>query len=233
MIKVFRKIRQDLLSEGKTGKYLKYAFGEILLVVIGILIALQLNVSRENHSNQKKLNKYLSLLVEDLEKDKSSLLECIEFDSIKNQLLNQYIDSGNLKLSSETIKYAARWRNFLIHKSTYNSIQSSNILELLDNIELQNSISEYYAFAEQVNNYENTHLNTQMSNFTNEILKRKRINLLYYKDNTNIELTAEEDSIFYGYFTHIRDIAALEVRNYNKLKEELDNLSVLIKMELK
>lgn len=43
MIKFFRKIRQNLLLEGKTGTYLKYAIGEILLVVIGILIALQVN----------------------------------------------------------------------------------------------------------------------------------------------------------------------------------------------
>jgi hypothetical protein len=42
MIKFFRKIRQNLLSEGKTGAYLKYALGEIVLVVIGILIALQM-----------------------------------------------------------------------------------------------------------------------------------------------------------------------------------------------
>ena len=47
MIKFFRKIRQNLLSEGKTGKYLKYAIGEIVLVVIGILIALQLNSWKE------------------------------------------------------------------------------------------------------------------------------------------------------------------------------------------
>ena len=39
MINFFRKIRQNLLSEGKTGKYLKYAIGEIMLVVVGILIA--------------------------------------------------------------------------------------------------------------------------------------------------------------------------------------------------
>ena len=39
MIKFFRKIRQNMLNEGKTGKYFKYAIGEIMLVVIGILIA--------------------------------------------------------------------------------------------------------------------------------------------------------------------------------------------------
>ncbi|WP_339628385.1 DUF6090 family protein [uncultured Maribacter sp.] len=43
MIKFFRKIRQNFLLEGKTGKYFKYALGEIILVVIGILIALQIN----------------------------------------------------------------------------------------------------------------------------------------------------------------------------------------------
>jgi hypothetical protein len=43
MIKFFRKIRQNLLMENKTGKYFKYAIGEIVLVVIGILIALQIN----------------------------------------------------------------------------------------------------------------------------------------------------------------------------------------------
>ena len=43
MIKFFRHIRQRLISEGKTEKYFKYAIGEIILVVIGILIALQIN----------------------------------------------------------------------------------------------------------------------------------------------------------------------------------------------
>jgi len=53
MIKFFRKIRQNLLSEGKTGKYFKYAIGEIILVVIGILIALQIN----NWNQQRILEK--------------------------------------------------------------------------------------------------------------------------------------------------------------------------------
>jgi len=43
MIKLFRNIRKQLLNQGKTTNYLKYAVGEIVLVVIGILIALQIN----------------------------------------------------------------------------------------------------------------------------------------------------------------------------------------------
>jgi len=53
MIKFFRKIRQNLLMENKTGKYLKYAIGEIILVMIGILLALQIN----NWNEIQKMNK--------------------------------------------------------------------------------------------------------------------------------------------------------------------------------
>jgi len=47
MIKFFRKIRQQLLTENKFSKYLLYAIGEIVLVVIGILIALQIDNANE------------------------------------------------------------------------------------------------------------------------------------------------------------------------------------------
>jgi len=50
MIKIFRKFRQKLLQQNKIGSYLKYAIGEIFLVVIGILIALQVN----NWNEQRK-----------------------------------------------------------------------------------------------------------------------------------------------------------------------------------
>ena len=48
MIKFFRKIRYNLMEQNKTGNYFKYAIGEIVLVVIGILIALQINNWNEN-----------------------------------------------------------------------------------------------------------------------------------------------------------------------------------------
>ena len=59
MIKLFRTIRQNLLNEGKTSRYLKYAIGEIILVVIGILIALQINNWNIKRLNLEKETKYL------------------------------------------------------------------------------------------------------------------------------------------------------------------------------
>ncbi len=72
MIKFFRKIRRNLLSEGKTGQYLKYAIGEIVLVVIGILIALQINNLNESKKDDTALKAYLGKIkshtLEDLRK---------------------------------------------------------------------------------------------------------------------------------------------------------------------
>ena len=62
MIKLFQKIRYNLMETGKTARYLKYAIGEIILVVIGILIALQINNWNENHKTQGNQEKYLTLL---------------------------------------------------------------------------------------------------------------------------------------------------------------------------
>jgi hypothetical protein len=54
MIKFFRSIRSKRLSENKFGKYLAYSFGEVILVVVGILIALQINNWNENRINAEQ-----------------------------------------------------------------------------------------------------------------------------------------------------------------------------------
>lgn len=69
MIKFFRKIRQKLLSENKFTKYLFYALGEIVLVVIGILIALEINNWNQDKNEQNKIKEYAVSLIQDLEGD--------------------------------------------------------------------------------------------------------------------------------------------------------------------
>lgn len=69
MIKFFRKIRLKLLSESKFSRYLIYAIGEIILVVIGILIALQINNWNENRKSSEIRINYYEQILQDLAKD--------------------------------------------------------------------------------------------------------------------------------------------------------------------
>ncbi len=73
MIKLFRNIRKNLLAEGKTSKYFKYAIGEIVLVVIGILIALSINNWNQNRIEQDKEHVYLTNIKRDLQNQLKSI----------------------------------------------------------------------------------------------------------------------------------------------------------------
>ena len=69
MLRFFRTLRQRLLTENKFSKYLLYAIGEILLVVIGILIALQVNNWNEERNRTNTEIEYLKRLRSDLAND--------------------------------------------------------------------------------------------------------------------------------------------------------------------
>jgi len=77
MIKFFRKIRQRLLTENKFSKYLLYAIGEIVLVVIGILIALQLNNLNEESKNREFEKEILAQIQENINNDKLALKQIV------------------------------------------------------------------------------------------------------------------------------------------------------------
>ena len=79
-MKFFRKIRQNLLSENKFSKYLIYAIGEIILVVIGILIALQINNLNESKKEKTILNASLNSLVLNLKEDIDNLNKQIDYN---------------------------------------------------------------------------------------------------------------------------------------------------------
>jgi len=69
MLKFFRHMRKDLMEKNKTGKYFKYAIGEIILVMIGILLALQVNNWNEHKNNINQANKHLATIKLNLEDD--------------------------------------------------------------------------------------------------------------------------------------------------------------------
>ena len=88
MIKFFRNIRKSLLSEGKTGKYFKYAIGEIILVMIGILLALQVNNWNENRKLRNNEQAYFENLKEEVLKNDIALkLKIEQYKAIDQSLI--------------------------------------------------------------------------------------------------------------------------------------------------
>ena len=84
MVRIFSKLRKSLLSEGKSLRYIKYALGEIALVMIGILLALQVNNWNEQKKNRTFEREILSLLDQNLMKD--SVLISIELINAKKRI---------------------------------------------------------------------------------------------------------------------------------------------------
>ena len=112
MIKFFRKIRQNLLMENKTGKYFKYAIGEIVLVMIGILLALQVNNWNIKRNNAKQEIALLTQLEKEYEENLKEVNEKIYMRSGIIQSINKiftYIDNGIENIPLDTInKHIAR-----------------------------------------------------------------------------------------------------------------------------
>ena len=100
MIKFFRHIRKRLLSEGKTGKYLTYAIGEIVLVVIGILIALQINNWNETRQIKKVEKEILNVLLEDLNSAKSFSAQYIRSEQHYLDIIETILHTDSLKTIS-------------------------------------------------------------------------------------------------------------------------------------
>jgi hypothetical protein len=99
MINFFRKIRQRLLTENKFSKYVLYAIGEIVLVVIGILIALQINIYRTNKNVQAEEVEFLKFVKQDLQKD------C---ENLKNVSLFKRMQLENSKEIIEYYKHSVK-----------------------------------------------------------------------------------------------------------------------------
>jgi hypothetical protein len=151
MIKFFRKIRQNLLNKNKIGKYLLYAIGEVLLVVIGILIALQLN-------NQNELRKQRIVEINILEGIRKDILtdtidlnsnirgtrEGIETDSyLINHILNK--EELNKHFISE-LNYNIVAKSFIIlHDSHFQEAKLKG-LSIISNETLRDSINNLYEF---------------------------------------------------------------------------------------
>ncbi len=154
MIKFFRKIRQQLLTENKFSKYLLYAIGEIALVMIGILLALQVNNWNERKNEEKKLQTIYNIITKDLESDLVKIKDILE-EYKKREAYYKHILDGNLtemNYTDSTYFYLITSSpDILVSKRGYNLFTSStNDHAVKDSLQL--NISEFYT--EKISRFE-------------------------------------------------------------------------------
>ncbi len=152
MIKFFRKIRKNLLNEGKTSKYFKYAIGEIILVVIGILIALQINNWNEDKIDrriEKTIMRNINVeFKNNLFKIKTSIKNYKETEQ-SIRLLMSYMKFSSEQLSQinvdSLIENSIDTYDFRPTQNALTEIISSGNLKLITNDSLKNMLLEWSA----------------------------------------------------------------------------------------
>jgi len=148
MIKFFRHIRQNLIMENKTSKYLKYAIGEIVLVVIGILIALQINNWNEARKTRIQEISQLKNIKEDILLDKTDVVLNIETNSYfvrsQQELLDYMISEQKYPVKPIAFEYALGYPMILtIHESSFSNLRNNDV-NIISNENLKKQITNYY-----------------------------------------------------------------------------------------
>lgn len=149
MIKFFRKIRQKLLAENKFSKYLIYAIGEITLVVIGILIALQINNWNDSNKNREKEALLLYEMKSNLQSDQNDLEYNLKYNRKRieyNEVIRDVIEQ-NIPFSDSLKPYFGKFfGNFQLSENTsaWENLKSVG-LDLISNDTLRYNISNLYS----------------------------------------------------------------------------------------
>jgi hypothetical protein len=133
------------MEKNKTGKYLKYAIGEIVLVVIGILIALQLNAWKEEIQAKEELKTSMNLMLDDLSQDITFYNKEIERIETRTLHLSNFSQGNYSEIDIESIPdWIAYNLPNKVFGRTYVSLKEDRLLNMIQNVELKKKITSYY-----------------------------------------------------------------------------------------
>ena len=185
---------------GKTGKYLKYAIGEIVLVVIGILIAINLNNSNQQKTLKKSVAFQLSLLKKSVYQDSLSMQGLIEYSrkqiKVSNrllQLLNEPMNEENCEEFIANFSNHLQIRTDIADRSIYDEMVGSGAFSKIDKQELKSQIANYYQLSEHFDNVIWLYVK-DFREFNNKISTDRTISRSYF--DMNSQYTKEERCAF-------------------------------------
>ena len=229
MIKFFRKIRYNLMSENKTGKYLKYAIGEIILVMVGILLALQVNNWNTNRINSIKENNYLVNLKRDLNNqlkiiDRNLRGETHIFNSL-TKASNNYKKYKKFRAVKEDLVLITPINDrytFTITSPTYTELLSTGNLDLITNKTLKDLMVRYY---------EDLELTSQViqknNDYKDNVISSKSLSIIEIIGGSDLEKLYDGlDSSFNNYETPNHLMNIIET-NISKPENELVLLNLI------
>ncbi len=154
MLAFFRKIRKGLLSENKITKYLLYAFGEIILVVIGILIALQINEWNNAKKAREKELAYLEEIKDNLLLDSKNIDSVLQFNKTKvpvvkamMQMFNDTLTNNDrIQIFNSNSDAFVNYAVFEPQKTAFSNMLSAETIDLIQDKELRQALTAYYEF---------------------------------------------------------------------------------------
>ena len=198
MIKFFRKIRQNLLTENKFSKYLLYAIGEIVLVVIGILIALNLNNRNQEKHEQLALNGYLNSIAKNIDSD----IEKAQFINSKREkfidrfsIQLDYYEKSDIKLISQNLLDVLELDYFNPNLSGFESLKNSGYLSKLQGSDIEELLNAYYNLVNEITLTENNY-NRNIENASNQFASIEKSQLwLFFAPEYIGELTTSLDEM--------------------------------------
>tara|TARA_R110002124_G_scaffold5301_1_gene33001 strand:+ start:13159 stop:13914 length:756 start_codon:yes stop_codon:yes gene_type:complete len=246
MIKIFRKIRQKLLTENKFSNYLLYAIGEILLVVIGILIALYINNLNTERQDTDTLNGYLNNITENVKADQIEIENIANFrdSSVIGSLyfMNMIENQSNEKFRTYFSKYFKfnPWldESFQSNQSGFDALKNSGYLNKIHQAKVETLLYKYYSLVEKIRNEEQS-LNNFMEEMEYDMYKNnvvQKTKPIVRKIFQNIESQDDMDELqkilnypaFVG--SHSRNAGTSYL---NDLYEQLHEIANKLQIEIK
>lgn len=231
MIKYFRHIRKSLLMENKTGKYFKYAIGEIILVVIGILIALSINNWNEERLERLLIkNNLINLstaikqdidLLKDIEETNdfryNSILQLLkwteipfrEIDTVSIKLRSTFIWKGAVPETFNTEFYVSSFyaietpRRMIVQTYAIEELKNSGLYSKLENQNLKNLLNIYYSELKWFFGQDEFSVNRSVDEFKNYVINTYNLTIRDIPLINNSLETIKKDS---GLMVRLRDV---------------------------
>ena len=233
MIKFFRRIRRQLLGEGKTGKYLKYAIGEIVLVVLGILIAVGIN----SWNNQRQLkieeSNFYNTIKNQIEDDKNDILDNKRYNEryLNRFTLAKQLIAENNALMQDTlvsiIPDLMYYSDFDKQGNIYETSVNSGKIELVSNskiVELIQDLEDRYLY---VNRMETIHFEVINNNVISKIIEIVNIDNQQATNPENLYTPPLQNLIII-----LMEIMKEKAQTYNDTIAAIDSLILEIDKEL-